>query len=381
MVIMSRSTRFAFISFAALIGFALPAAAQWDQAYREGVRAYEKRNYADAASYFQQALSMNPRASEDTININGGFNVTYTPSQYLAASFANLGQCDQAQDALRGAVGTARGGDSLVSQAKRKCPSLDATPGPTAAEIAAAKAKADREKADAAKAEAARLERERQANVDAQKLADQQKAAQTAKLADAQKAAEAQKLADAQKAADLKKAQEAAARLTAAKQSLEAKIGEANAILTVSTTADAGARDTLTKAIASATTGAQTFTADTQVVAATDTLNRAITKFRSATVATADDTGTLRQILQLYVSGKYSTVPIVLQGASIASNTIKAQVALIRAAAAFAQAIIDRDPDPKSKIAKDLREYKRLQGGPPDPRLFSPAFRAVVSQQ
>lgn len=376
---------------------ALPAVADWEQAYREGVRAFEKRNYAVAASFMQQALGERPQASSDTVNINGGFNVAYTPSQYLAAALANNGDCDGAQEAVRNAQGTAAGGDALLKGAKRKCPSLDLNPGPSLAEQQRAKAEQDararleaKQKADAdaatlkaandAKAKAdreAKLKSDQDAATRAR--AEQEARQKTERDTAARAALEAKQKADQAQAA---KAQEAAQKLAASRQNLETRIGEAKAILEVTPTADPAARNALSKVVASSGIAALT-NSDTDMTNSEKSLAAAIAKFRATPLPGGGDDGTtiLRMVVQLYVTGKYTAIPSILKGQTITSNAIKAQIALFRAAAAYADAIIARDKNPQAKIAEDLKEYHRLRGGTPDARLFSPAFRALVTAQ
>lgn len=83
---------------------AVAAHADYKQAFRDGVRAYEKKNWSLVVANMSAAIAQQKPTSE-IINISGGWNEPYVPYDFLAAALANLGQCDNASKAWRDAAG------------------------------------------------------------------------------------------------------------------------------------------------------------------------------------------------------------------------------------------------------------------------------------
>lgn len=376
----------------------LPAAADWQQAFRLGVRAYEKGQWSVAAGWMQQALAENPRASAETVNINGGFNVAYTPSQYLAASMANLGNCDAAQSALHDAQGTAPGGDALVRTAKKKCPSIDTSSGPSAAEIAAAKEQAARDQAakeqaardqaakdKAAKDAQAQIAAKEQSARDqaAREQAARDQAARDQKNRDAaaqQAAAQAAKeQAAREEAAKVAAAQQEAARIEDLKRSLNARMLEAKGML-AGNAGNAKTRAVLQDSVNNATR-ALTVATLTELDGASQRLGKAVDSVLKSSGGTDEGRLRLKLAVQAYLRGDYKATMQTLDGGAFVDAALRAQAALFKAAAKYADLILSGDKDAKSKITAEVAEYRRLRGGPPDARLFSPAFRQIVTAQ
>lgn len=118
-----------------LLVVAAPAFGAWEQAFREGVRAFEKKNWAVASGYMHQAIAERANDDDRVVNINGGFSVQYLPQYYLAAALAHMADCSGARSALAAAH------DGVASSEKdRLLRVVDAAcgQGPLPSEIAAA---------------------------------------------------------------------------------------------------------------------------------------------------------------------------------------------------------------------------------------------------
>ena len=112
--------------FLLLIGLAVaaPSLASWEQAFRQGVRAFERKQWSVAAAYLQQALAERPDSDRELVNINGGFNVQYLPRHYLAAALAHGGDCNGARSTLLSVRDNITGGEKerLVRVVEMMCP-------------------------------------------------------------------------------------------------------------------------------------------------------------------------------------------------------------------------------------------------------------------
>src|SRR2546428_3200351 len=111
-----------FLALAFVSAIAFPAIADYQQAFREGVRNYDQHRYGDAIEYFKAAIGVNPRASGESITINGGYRVPYFPYHYLAAAYAMNQQCADAHNAMRSAQGGDRSAVGLIRIVEAKCP-------------------------------------------------------------------------------------------------------------------------------------------------------------------------------------------------------------------------------------------------------------------
>src|SRR5712691_3231841 len=135
---------------------AIPAFADYQQAFREGVRNYDQHRYSDAIEYFKAAIGANPRDTGDSITINGGYRIPYLPHHYLAAAYALNSQCSEAHNAMRSASGGGRDGADLIKLAESKC---GKPPGPSQEDIARQQQIAEQQKKadEQKKAEAQRI--------------------------------------------------------------------------------------------------------------------------------------------------------------------------------------------------------------------------------
>lgn len=410
----------------ALLVFAVPAFADYQQAFREGVRAFEKKQWANAAANMREAIKLKPRSNE-RINISGGWNEQYNPSSFLAAAMASLGDCEEAHSALRASGLTAN--DKNYKTTVAQCPGY--VGGPTPEELRAQKEKEQKDQAakeqsareqaareqaakehtareqaareqtareQAAKEQSAREQaaREQTAREQAarEQTAREQQAArdqtareqaareQTAKEQTAREQT-AKEQAAREQAAREQTAREGVARVVEAKRALNARITEAKIYVT-SSLGDPAARSALSTAVSSASKNL-TKSTQAELDGASAALTRAIGTFRTAaTSAAGNDSSTrLRLAIQSYLRGQYQETTAILANAEMPDGVLKAQAALFRAAAQYASAALagDKGVDASAKIASDLTIYRRLQpGGNPDPRVFSPAFISFVKQ-
>lgn len=82
-----------------------------------------------------------------------------------------------------------------------------------------------------------------------------------------------------------------------------------------------------------------------------------------------------------YLNGHYEETLRILGGAVFAASAASAEAALLRAAAGHAlyRAGGEKDPSLRDQITRELLRYRALRpSGDPDPRLFPPAFRALL---
>jgi hypothetical protein len=395
---------------------AAPAFADWEQAFREGVRLYERKDFPHAAGYFKSAIEQKPTADGAKVNINGGFNELYTPYEYLAASFALMGNCEEAANALRSAQGPTKNTDKIRT-AESKCGKMQT--GPTQAELDAQKKADDAKKAEAAriaeenrkKAEDARVADENRKKAEDARIADENRkkaedaknaeatriaaeekrkaeadnaakalAEETRKLEEQRKAADAKKAEDARKAEEARKAAEAkklADDLADQKKLFNTLVGRSKSLLAQST--DAGpAREALTSAVnaaasLNATTVNEINTAHASLTRLYDEYLKVVTSGSSEKAATIN----FKAAIEAYMGGHYDQTIALLSKANY-TGILKAQASLFTAASKFAASQLKGDSSPTTifAIASDLNEFRRLEpDGQLDARIFSPAFR------
>jgi hypothetical protein len=75
---------------------AATAAAQAPPSFREGVLAFEKKEWATAETAMRAAVAGNPKETEGTVSIAGSWFETYVPHYFLARALAKQGKCDEA---------------------------------------------------------------------------------------------------------------------------------------------------------------------------------------------------------------------------------------------------------------------------------------------
>ena len=75
---------------------AAAAHAQAPETFREGVLAFEKKEWARAEQLMRQTIAGNPKESEGTVSISGAWFETYVPHYFLARALAKQGKCAEA---------------------------------------------------------------------------------------------------------------------------------------------------------------------------------------------------------------------------------------------------------------------------------------------
>jgi len=76
--------------------FASSVHAQAPSTFKEGVIAFEKKEYAKAEQLMRQTIAVNPNESEGTVSISGSWFETYVPQYFLARALAKQGKCEEA---------------------------------------------------------------------------------------------------------------------------------------------------------------------------------------------------------------------------------------------------------------------------------------------
>lgn len=79
-----------------LLLFASVARAQAPATFREGVLAFEKKEWARAEKLMRETIAGNPKESEGTVSIGGSWYETYVPHYFLARALAKQGKCAEA---------------------------------------------------------------------------------------------------------------------------------------------------------------------------------------------------------------------------------------------------------------------------------------------
>lgn len=75
---------------------AIAAEAQAPATFREGVMAFEKKEWAKAEALMRQTIAGNPNETEGTVRIAGEWFETYVPHYFLARALAKQGKCAEA---------------------------------------------------------------------------------------------------------------------------------------------------------------------------------------------------------------------------------------------------------------------------------------------
>jgi len=70
--------------------------AQAPPSFREGVIAFEKKDWAAAETAMRAAIAGNPKETEGTVSISGSWFETYVPHYFLARALAKQGKCQEA---------------------------------------------------------------------------------------------------------------------------------------------------------------------------------------------------------------------------------------------------------------------------------------------
>jgi len=83
------------VAFAAFL-LALTLHAQAPTSFREGVLAFEKKEWKNAEKFMRETIAVNPKESEGTVSIAGSWFETYVPHYFLARALARQGKCEEA---------------------------------------------------------------------------------------------------------------------------------------------------------------------------------------------------------------------------------------------------------------------------------------------
>jgi hypothetical protein len=79
-----------------LLLFAMSLEAQAPSSFREGVLAFEKKEWKNAEKFMRETIAVNPKESEGTVSIAGSWFETYVPHYFLARALARQGKCAEA---------------------------------------------------------------------------------------------------------------------------------------------------------------------------------------------------------------------------------------------------------------------------------------------
>jgi hypothetical protein len=79
-----------------VLALALSVHAQAPPTFKEGVIAFEKKEWAKAEQLMRETIAVNPRESEGTVSIAGSWFETYVPQYFLARALAKQGKCAEA---------------------------------------------------------------------------------------------------------------------------------------------------------------------------------------------------------------------------------------------------------------------------------------------
>jgi tetratricopeptide (TPR) repeat protein len=89
---MMMRTSIAFVLFL----FAMSLDAQAPTSFREGVLAFEKKEWKNAEKFMRETIAVNPKETSGTVSIAGSWFETYVPHYFLARALARQGKCAEA---------------------------------------------------------------------------------------------------------------------------------------------------------------------------------------------------------------------------------------------------------------------------------------------
>lgn len=84
------------ISFFVVLFLAMTLEAQAPPSFREGVLAFEKKEWKNAEKLMRETIAVNPKESAGTVSIAGSWFETYVPHYFLARALARQGKCEEA---------------------------------------------------------------------------------------------------------------------------------------------------------------------------------------------------------------------------------------------------------------------------------------------
>jgi pentatricopeptide repeat protein len=74
--------------------------AQAPSSFREGVLAFEKKEWKNAERLMRETIAVNPNETSGTVSIAGSWFETYVPHYFLARALARQGKCEEALKAF-----------------------------------------------------------------------------------------------------------------------------------------------------------------------------------------------------------------------------------------------------------------------------------------
>jgi hypothetical protein len=86
--------RSAIVLVLCFLTFAIQA--QAPPSFREGVLAFEKKEWKDAEKLLRETIAANPKEMDGTVSISGSWFETYVPHYFLARALARQGKCAEA---------------------------------------------------------------------------------------------------------------------------------------------------------------------------------------------------------------------------------------------------------------------------------------------
>ena len=388
---------------ALLLAASAVAGAQGDAraAYRSGLDAFERSDWAEAARQMRLAIAERPEASGPSLPMLR----RYTPHYYLGVALAELGDCRGAVEALDTAEAQGRLGRDEVRELARHREACRATIARTQEALIAAQREIDL--AAAAAFEVARLEAapvlrpvwgdgspsfaSRQVPAAAKLAAARAAAARGDRELAPEAIAEAGRLAGEARAELEELAGEAAARREELQAAAERELSEmAKAV--------EGARrdlDFVTRSLAplppdlarrarslqnalAATAGADLGTPLAELQRLQDDLRRGVRELRTAIRPPPDE---LQEAARAYLSGNYPAAAALLEQRSFSDPRAAAHACLLHAAALFG---LSRMHDDGPTLERAREEIRRCRSLPVRPRLpadaFPPAFRALYAE-
>ena len=99
------------LAVALALAISLPALGDAPQSFKEGVRAFDFKNWPQVVSTMRRAISQQPRATGDNVKVYGVRVVPYIPHYFLGFGLYRQGDCKGAREAFEQAEaqGTTRG--------------------------------------------------------------------------------------------------------------------------------------------------------------------------------------------------------------------------------------------------------------------------------
>jgi len=91
----------AFFALLLLLLFPLQAAADYKASFRKGIQALDRKQPAEAAAYFREALQERSQEGGEDVKITGTFFSPYLPHYYLGVALVATGDCTGAANAWR----------------------------------------------------------------------------------------------------------------------------------------------------------------------------------------------------------------------------------------------------------------------------------------